>query len=138
MHLEPEFKPVASADAWQLSNPPILSLAALRASLAIFDEVGMDRLREKSLKLTAYLQYLLDAAPGSHEVITPRDPAQRGCQLSILAHDRPKEMQRTLQESGVVCDFREPNVIRVAPVPLYNSFQDVWRFAQLLAAPRAR
>ena len=132
MHLEPEFKPVASADAWQLSNPPILSLAALKASLAIFDEVGMDRLREKSLELTGYLRYLLDAAAGNHEVIPPRDPAQRGCQLSILAHDRPKEQQRTLQESGVVCDFREPNVIRVAPVPLYNTFHEVWRFARLM------
>ena len=135
MHLEPEFKPVAAADAWQLSNPPILSLAALKASLAIFDEVGMDRLREKSLKLTAYLQYLLDTASGSHEVITPREPAQRGCQLSILVHDRPKELQRMLQESGVVCDFREPNVIRVAPVPLYNTFHEVWRFARALGAP---
>lgn len=134
MHLEPEFKPVPSADAWQLSNPPILSLAALKASLAIFDEVGMEALRVKSVKLTAYLQYLLDemGAQSGMEVITPREPPARGCQLSILAHERPKELFETLQAAGVIADYREPNVVRVAPVPLYNTFHEVWRFAQML------
>lgn len=134
MHLEPEFRPVDRADAWQLSNPPIFSLAPVRASLELFDEAGIDRLREKSLRLTGYLEYLLDRLPsGRYEVITPRDPAARGCQLSLYAHDRPKELFRALEADGVVCDFREPNVIRVAPVPLYNTYQDVWRFAEVLA-----
>jgi kynureninase len=134
MHLEPEFLPRPGADGWQISNPPILAMAPLRASLAIFDEVGIAALREKSQRLTGYLQGLLDRLPaGRFEVITPRDPAQRGCQLSLLIHDRPREVLCTLEEAGVVCDFREPNVIRVAPVPLYNTFEEVERFASLLA-----
>lgn len=133
MHLQPRFVPREGADGWQLSNPPILSMAALRASLSIFDEVGMAALREKSRRLTGYLQFLLDRFPSErYEVITPRDPEARGCQLSILAHDRPRELFDRLSAAGVVCDFREPNVIRVAPVPLYNSFLDVWRFARIL------
>jgi kynureninase len=95
----------------------------------------MAALRAKSLRLTGYLQYLLDQQPAAwFEVITPRQPEERGCQLSILVHDRPKERFAALQQAGVVCDFREPNVIRVAPTPLYNSFQDVWRFAAALGA----
>jgi len=134
MHLQPEFVPKADAEAWQLSNPPILALAPVRASLDLFDEVGMDALRAKSLRLTGYMQYLIDAlSPERFEVITPRDENARGCQLSILVHDRPPELQQALHEDGVVCDFREPNVVRVAPVPLYNAFHDVWRFAQVLA-----
>jgi kynureninase len=134
MHLEPKFLPRPGADGWQISNPSILAMAPLRASLAIFDEVGMAALRDKSQALTGYLQDLLDRLPaGRFEVITPRDPAQRGCQLSLLIHDRPREVLRTLEEAGVVCDFREPNIIRVAPVPLYNTFEEVERFAGLLA-----
>jgi kynureninase len=133
MHLEPDFVPRVGADGWQISNPPILAMVPLRASLALFDEAGMPALRARSECLTGYLQYLLDQMPaGRFEVITPRDPARRGCQLSILAHDRPRQLQRAL-EGEVVCDFREPNVIRVAPVPLYNTFQEVWQFAQVLA-----
>lgn len=143
MHLNETFEPVRSADAWQLSNPPILSMAALRASLAIFDEVGMAALREKSLKLTGYLRSLLDqlnrdkAARGgerpAYEVITPRVPSEHGCQLSILVHaDDPKGLQRALQGAGVVSDFRPPNVVRVAPVPLYNTFHELWRFGRML------
>ncbi len=133
MHLNDAFVPVASADAWQLSNPPILSMAAVRASLEIFDQVGMAALREKSLRLTGYLQHLLDQMPSArYTVITPREPAARGCQLSILAHDRPRELHDGLEAAGVVCDFREPNVIRVAPTPLYNTYEEVWRFAQML------
>jgi kynureninase len=109
-------------------------MVPVRASLAIFDEVGMPALRARSERLTGYLEYLLDRLPhGRFEVITPRDPARRGCQLSVLVHDRPQELLRALEAEGVVCDFREPNVIRVAPVPLYNSFMDVWTFAQVLA-----
>ena len=134
MQLEPEFIPVDSADAWQVSNPPIFSMAPLLASLAIFDEAGgMKPLREKSLKLTGYLEFLLDQL-GSKKftVITPSDASARGCQLSILAHEHPKELFKELGAAGIKCDFREPNVIRVAPTPLYNTFQDVWRFAQIL------
>jgi kynureninase len=136
MQLEPEFIPVPSADAWQLSNPPILALAPLRTSLAIFDEAGgMEPLRAKSVRLTGYFQFLLDRTPSHHfTVITPRDPEGRGCQLSILIHEHGPELFRKLEAAGIKTDFREPNVIRVAPTPLYNTFHEVWRCAQLLAA----
>jgi len=134
MQLEAEFVPREGADGWQVSNPPILAMAPVRASLDIFDEVGMAALRAKSERLTGYLQYLHNQVrPGGIEVITPRDPTQRGCQLSLLIPDRPRELLAALHVEGIICDFREPNVIRVAPVPLYNSFHDVWRFTQTLA-----
>lgn len=140
MHLNERFEPVASADAWQLSNPPILSMAAVRASLAIFDEIGVQRLRAKSQTMTAYLLYLLENLWGRKaggraklEIITPLEPEARGCQLSILVHtDEPQRLQQALQDEGVVCDFRPPNVVRVAPVPLYNTYHELWRFAQVL------
>jgi kynureninase len=135
LHLEPEFVPVASADGWQISNPPIFSMAPLRTSLAIFDSAGgMDPLRVKSIRLTGYLEFLL-ANIGSKKftVITPREPEARGCQLSILAHEYPRDLLKELGVAGVKCDFREPNVIRVAPTPLYNTFHEVWRFAKILA-----
>ena len=135
LHLEPEFIPVASADGWQISNPPILSMAPLRASLAIFEEAGgMESLRQKSIKLTSYLQFLLeDGGSGKlFNIITPREASERGCQLSIQAQDHPKELFAKLEAAGVKCDFREPNVIRVAPTPLYNTFHEVWRFANIL------
>lgn len=136
MQLEPEFVPVASADAWQVSNPPIFSMAPLLASLSIFDEAGgMKQLREKSKKLTGYLEFLLsNAGSKRYSVITPPDASARGCQLSILAHENPKELFTELQAGGVKCDFREPNVIRAAPTPLYNTFHEVWRFAEILSA----
>jgi kynureninase len=135
LHLEPEFIPVASADGWQISNPPIFSMAPLRASLAIFDEAGgMEALRAKSIKLTGYLQFLLESAGQSKlSVITPRETDARGCQLSILSHEHAKELFKKLEAAGVKCDFREPNVIRAAPTPLYNTFHEVWRFAKILA-----
>jgi kynureninase len=135
LHLEPEFIPVASADGWQISNPPIFSMAPLRASLAIFDVGGgMEPLRAKSIRVTGYLEFLLTKI-GSKKftVITPRNPDERGCQLSILAHEHPKELLKELETAGVKCDFREPNVIRVAPTPLYNTFHEVWRFTRILA-----
>jgi kynureninase len=134
LHLEPEFIPVASADGWQISNPPIFSMAPLRASLAIFGEAGgMARLRTKSIRLTSYLEYLLtQIGSKKFSVITPRDPNERGCQLSILAHEHPKELLKELEVASVKCDFREPNVIRVAPTPLYNTFHEIWRFAKIL------
>jgi kynureninase len=138
LHLEPDFIPVPSADGWQISNPPIFSMAPLRASLAIFDEAGgIDPLRTKSIKLTGYLQFLLEAAGHSKlSVITPRETDARGCQLSILVHEHPKELFGKLEVADVKCDFREPNVIRAAPTPLYNTFHEVWRFAKILAEHR--
>jgi kynureninase len=135
LHLEPEFVPVPSADGWQISNPPILAMAPLRASLAIFDDAGgMEALRAKSIRLTGYLEFLLtENGSKKFTVITPRNPDERGCQLSILAHEHPKELLKELEASGVKCDFREPNIIRVAPAPLYNTFHEVWRFARTLA-----
>ncbi|MGI9114165.1 MAG: kynureninase [Chthoniobacterales bacterium] len=134
LHLEPEFVPVPSADGWQISNPPIFAMAPLRASLAMFDEAGgMDPLRAKSIKLTSYLEFLLARAGSSRfTAITPTSPDERGSQLSILVHENPNELFEKLNRSGVKCDFRQPNVIRVAPAPLYNSFHEVWRFAQVL------
>jgi kynureninase len=134
LHLEPDFIPVPSADGWQISNPPIFSMAPLRASLAIFSEVGgMESLRAKSMKLTGYLESLLtQVGSKKFSVITPKDPDARGCQLSILAHEHPKKLHDELIDAVVKCDFREPNVIRVAPAPLYNTFYEVWRFARIL------
>src|SRR5947209_12744510 len=133
MQLEPEFVPVPSADAWQVSNPPIFSMAPLLASLSIFDETGgMKPVREKSIKLTGYLEFLLNEISASaartskkFTLITPREADARGCQLSILAQEHPKELFQELQAAGVKCDFREPDVIRVAPTPLYNTFHEV-------------
>src|SRR2546427_2908746 len=138
LHLEPEFIPVPSADGWQISNPPIFSMAPLRASLAIFDEAGgMEPLRAKSARLTSYLEFLLKQnASKRFTIVTPRDADARGCQLSILAHEHPKELFQELQAAGVKCDFREPDVIRVAPAPLYNTFHEVWRFAEILSKHR--
>jgi kynureninase len=140
LHLEPEFIPVPTADGWQVSNPPIFSMAPLRASLAIFDEAGgMAALRAKSIELTGYLQFLLEdpASAGKRcTVITPREAKERGCQLSILVHEHPKELFGKLEAAGVKCDFREPNVIRATAVPLYNTFHEAWRFARILAEHR--
>ena len=136
LHLEPDFIPVPSADGWQISNPPIFSMAPLRASLAMFDEAGgMEPLRAKSVRLTSYLEFLLNQnASKRFTIITPKSRNERGCQLSIQAHEHPKELHKELIAADVKCDFREPNVIRVAPTPLYNTFHEVWRFAQLLIA----
>ena len=117
-----------------MSNPPILSLAPLKASLDLFEEVGMEALRQKSEILTGYLIYLIDRIPrGKLQIITPREPAQRGCQVSIRAGEHARELSRALEAAGVMADFREPDVLRVAPVPLYNTFHEVWRFARILA-----
>jgi len=133
----PEFVPIAGAEGWQLSNPPVLGLAPLLASLEIYDEAGMDRLREKSLKLTAYLEFLLKERLAEEiEILTPADPSRRGCQLSLRLHkgrDTARKVFEQLEEAGVTGDWREPDVIRVAPVPLYNSYGDVFRFVDILA-----
>lgn len=132
--MKPEFIPKDGADGWQLSNPPILAAVPLRVSLDLFDRIGMTPLRAKSQRLTAYLLAQIDAlGPSTVEVITPRDPQQRGCQLSLAVQHRARDLHAALQRDAVVCDFREPNVIRVAPTPLYNTFHDCWRFARVLA-----
>jgi kynureninase len=135
----PEFRAIPGAAGWQLSNPPILSLSAIRASLDVFDEAGgMAPLRQKSVALTGYFESLLHARlPGVVDVITPGDPERRGCQLSFQirgAELAPREVFARLEASGVTCDWREPNVIRAAPVPLYNSFVDVWECVDRLAS----
>ena len=131
----PTFDPISGADGWQISNPPILQMAALRASLEIFAEAGMFALREKSIKLTAYLEQLLAAVDDERiSVITPGDPDQRGCQLSIRVKNADKGLFSAIAAHGVVADWREPDVIRVAPVPLYNSFGDVQKFVQILGS----
>jgi|CXWL01.1.fsa_nt_gi kynureninase len=133
MQFNEDFVPREGADGWQISNPPIFSLAPIRASYDIFDEVGMDSLREKSLQLTGFLEFLLDQIRSPRfEIITPRDSAQRGCQLSLLVREGARELLKSLHASGVMCDFREPNIIRVAPVPLYNSFHEVWSAARAM------
>jgi kynureninase len=132
--MDPEFVPRAGADGWQVSNPPILAMAPLKAALAIFDEAGPEALRRKSMVLTGYLEYLVDRLePRLYEVITPRDPPARGCQLSLRAGGKAREIQKALEKKGVITDFREPDVIRVAPFPLYNQFHEVWRFSRILA-----
>jgi kynureninase len=134
MQLEPEFQAKAGADGWQVSNPSVLAAAPLRASLALFDEAGLPALRARSQRLTGYLEYLLDRLPpGRVEVITPRDPERRGCQLSLRMPEGARELMKALAAEGVVADFREPDVIRLAPAPLYNTFHEVWALAAVVA-----
>jgi kynureninase len=129
------FDPPASADAWQLSNPPIMAMAPVRTSLEIFDEVGMEAIRAKSLALTGYLEFLLRERLGDKiDIWTPSDPEQRGAQLSLSVRGASRELQRALHEDGVVSDFREPDVVRVAPTALYNTFHDVWTLCERLRA----
>ncbi|MGD9562977.1 MAG: kynureninase [Pyrinomonadaceae bacterium] len=129
----PEFKPLEGAEGWQISNPPIFQLAALRASLEIFDEAGMPALRTKSEKLTGYLESLINEIGNERiSIITPSDPKARGCQLSIRVKNADKTLFDAITARGVFADWREPDVIRVAPVPLYNSFGDVNKFAEIL------
>jgi kynureninase len=134
MQLEPEFQAKAGADGWQISNPSVLAAAPLRASLALFDEAGLPALRARSQRLTGYLESLLNRLPpGRVEVVTPRDPERRGCQLSLRVREGARELLKALTAEGVVADFREPDVIRVAPAPLYNTFHEAWALASILA-----
>jgi kynureninase len=130
--MPPDFNPLLGAEGWQVSNPPILQLAALRASMAMFAEVGMERLRAKSERLTGYLEFLLDNhAPVNVTLITPRDVQQRGAQLSLRIHHNGPALHERLIQAQVICDWREPDVIRVAPVPWYNTFMDAYRFVDI-------
>jgi kynureninase len=136
MQLQPEFVPRAGADGWQISNPPILSMAPLQASLELFDRATMPALRTKSIALTGYLRSLLERIKGfgkTFDIITPREIDDCGCQLSIVVHENAKDVLAKLEAAGAACDFREPNVIRAAPTPLYNTFHEAWRFCHVFA-----
>ncbi len=162
--MEKGFVPIPTAEAWQISNPPVLSMAVHKASVDIFEEAGIDALVEKAEKLTGYLEFIIDEINNNQgttglmedaignrqqainksqetrtkiqngflEIITPRDKKQRGCQISIVAHGQGKDLFNKLTQAGVIADWREPNVIRCAPVPLYNSYEDVFRFGEIL------
>ncbi len=129
------FDPIPTADGWQLSNAPVLLLAAHLAALAQFEKAGVEQIRNKSIKLTGFLSFLLDQLNSngtSVRIITPADPAQRGAQLSLFLTDGNKDLFAAITKRGVIADWREPNVIRVAPAPLYNSFEDVFKFVTVL------
>ena len=133
LQMPENFKPLSTAEAWQLSNPPILSMAALLSSLEIFHEVGMSQLRQKSEKLTSYLELLINFELEEQiEIITPSSNQSRGCQLSLRLIQPNNDITNILHERGIICDWREPDVIRVAPVPLYNSFEDCYNLVQIL------
>tara|TARA_R110002050_G_scaffold104052_5_gene213290 strand:- start:54995 stop:56266 length:1272 start_codon:yes stop_codon:yes gene_type:complete len=128
-----KFDQLPGAEGWQLSNPPILSMAAIKASLDMFNDVGFEKLIEKSKKLTGYFEFLLNQLGDDViSIITPSNPEERGCQLSIQVKNADKTLHDKLTESGVISDWREPDVIRCAPAPLYNSFEDVYRLVEKL------
>jgi len=146
------FIPKPTAEGWSMSTAQVFNMACLKASLAVFDEAGFERLHAKSRRLTGYLYTLMDrlrservaGASGvgddaggewrgsDFEILTPAEPEWRGAQLSLFLGDRAKAIQQQLGEKGVVVDFRGPGVIRVSPAPLYNSFEDVYRFYHIL------
>jgi len=134
--MEPEFQPEDGANAWQISNAPVLALAPYLASLQMFDEVGMDALIEKRNKIVAYLEFILHEidkeVESSFEIITPSNQEERGTQLSVFLHGEGKELFNYLMENGVIPDWREPNVIRLAPTPFYCSYEDMYEFGQIL------
>ena len=139
--MEKGFIPEYGAAGWQLSNAQILPMAAHKASLQIFDEVGINALRKKSDQLTAYLEFLLldrmkEQQETNFTIITPSDPKQRGAQISLLALKNGKELFNKLTANRIIADWREPNVIRVAPVPLYNTFEEAYRFVEVLFSDR--
>jgi len=133
----PEYKSMGTAESWQLSNAPVLNMAVHKASLEIFEDAGgMNVLRERSMRLTDYLEKTLQAVSEitgvNLEILTPSNPDERGCQLSIVAHGYGRELFDAISAKGVIVDWREPAVIRMAPVPLYNSFEDIARFGIIL------
>lgn len=132
----PDFDPIPTVEAWQLSNPPIFQLAALRSSMQLFDEAGLQNLKAKSIKITNYMEYLLKENVGDFvEIMTPEyieGEQTRGCMLSLRFKKSPKELNKVLGEKAVICDFREPDIIRATPIPLYNSFEDCFKFVEVL------
>lgn len=137
--MEKGFEAIPTAEGWQLSNAPVLSMAAHKASLDIFEEAGMEKLHAKRKQLGAYLHYILAEINSRQsekviEVITPENEEERGCQVSMLMHQNGKQIFDELTRQGVIADWREPNVIRVAPVPLYNSFEDIYRFGEIISS----
>ena len=132
-NMRDEFDVLPGAEGWQMSNPPILSMAAIKASLDMFDEVGLKKLIKKSKKLTGFLEFLINELKDQRiKIITPKNPDERGCQLSIQVKNSDRSLHDKLTKSGVICDWREPDVIRIAPVPLYNSYQDVYHMVDKL------
>ena len=135
--MENHFEPMTGAEGWQISNAPVLGMSVLKASLDIFQQAGIDNLRVKSIQLTGYLEYIFDQVLALFpafklEIISPTDPQQRGCQLSIKLIGIDKSFFKAVTEAGVIADFREPDVMRLSPTPLYNCFEDVYRFGQTL------
>ena len=127
------FEPIPTVEAWQLSNPPIMAMAGVWASLKLFDKASMPALRKKAIALTGYLEFLVNSLGDEVvNIVTPSDPAQRGSQLSIQVKNADKKLYEYITRKGVIADWREPDVIRVAPVPMYNSYEDVWRFFVIL------
>ncbi len=130
--MEPEFIPASGAEAWVLSNPPILAMAPIRAALELFQQAGIASLRKKSVEMTAYLEQLIQTELNdSLEIVTPADPERRGCQLSLrvlAGRDAGRALFEQLETAGTIPDWREPDVIRVAPIPMYNRFEDCWLF----------
>jgi kynureninase len=134
--MEPQFNPIQGADGWQISNLPVLSLAPYLASVELFAEIGMEALIQKRNLITSYLEFVLrqidQEVNGNFEIITPSNPSERGCQLSVFLHGEGRSLFDYLMKNGVIIDWREPNVIRLAPVPMYTSFEDIYRFGQIL------
>ena len=131
--MDDTFAPIPSAEGWQMSNETVLSMAALKASLEIFDEVGMKALIEKSRLLTAYLEYLIESLDTNRiQIITPKKATSRGAQLSIRVLNSDRSLFEIISDKGVIADWREPDVIRIAPTPLYNNYSDVFNFVQIL------
>jgi kynureninase len=137
--MEKGFEPIPTAEGWQLSNAPVLSMAAHKASLDIFEEAGMEKLHAKRKQLAAYLHFVLNDINSNQaerilEIITPANEKERGCQVSMLMLKNGKDVFNELTKQGVIADWREPNVIRIAPVPLYNSFEDIYRFGNIVSS----
>jgi len=134
--MEQKFDPIQGADGWQISNLSVLSLAPYLASVELFAEIGMEALIQKRNQITSYLEFVLrqidQEVNGNFEIITPSNPSERGCQLSVFLHGEGRSLFDYLMKNGVIIDWREPNVIRLAPVPMYTSFEDIYRFGQIL------
>jgi kynureninase len=135
--MEPEYNPIVGADGWQISNLPILSLAPYLASVEMFNEVGMEKLIIKRNQLTAYLEFILheidrEIDGTEFEIITPANQEERACQLSVFLHGQGRSLFDYLMKNGVITDWREPNVIRLAPAPFYCSYEDMYDFGQIL------